>query len=103
MAQNLTIFQDPNKNFMLQQNSWARVLNPILIKPQNSSSILAKVLLVTGSNVINHKLGAKLQGWNIVRQRAEASIYDDQDNNPMPNLTLILVSTADVSVDLEVF
>lgn len=103
MAQNLTIFQDPNKNFMLQQNSWARVLNPILIKPQNSSSILQSVSLVTGANVINHKLGQPLQGWNIVRQRAAASIYDEQDSNPRPNLTLVLVSSADVSVDIEVF
>ena len=44
-----------------------------------------------------------LQGWYIVRQRALASIYDTQDSNQNPSLTLNLTSNAVVSVDIAVF
>ena len=99
----LTLFKDPNKNLMLMQQDLHNKVNPILSNPSNNSSILQNVLLTTGSNVINHKLGKPLQGWKIVRQRAAASIYDNQDSNQTPALTLILVSSAAVSIDLEVF
>lgn len=78
-------------------------MNPVLALPQTNSSILSNVQLKVGSNVINHGLGRTLQGWSLVRQRAAASIYDNQDNNQTPALTLVLVSSAAVSVDLEVF
>ncbi len=85
------------------QNKWATILNPIIANPTNSTLILKNVNLVAGTNVINHLLGQKLQGWSIVRQRAAASIYDLQDNNQSPQLTLVLSASAPVVVDLEVF
>lgn len=88
---------------MLLQSKWASILNPLIATPANNSSILSAVKLTTGSNTINHKLGKNLTGWSVIRQRSAASIYDNQDSNQMPNLTLVLVSDADVSVDLEVF
>lgn len=87
----------------LHQPQWASIIDPIISNPANNSSILQSVSLVTGSNVVNHKLGRKLQGWTIIRQRAAASIYDTQDSNQMPQLTLQLVASAPVVVDLEVF
>lgn len=84
-------------------NKWASILNPIVNNPANNSLILKNQALVIGSNVINHKLGRKLQGWKLVRVRAAANIYDNQDFNQMPQLTLYLVSDADVVVDIEVF
>lgn len=99
----LTKFQSSIREFMLMQTDWIKKLNPLLAKPQNESSILANVSLVTGTNTINHKLGQKLQGWQITRQRALASIYDTQDSNTMQDLTLTLVSSAPVVVDLEVW
>jgi hypothetical protein len=85
------------------QSKWPAILNPIIKNPANNSSTLQNVSLTSGVNVINHKLGAKLQGWSIVRQRAAASIYDNQDSNQSPQLTLVLVSSAPVVVDLQVF
>ena len=99
----LPIFKDDNTNLMLMQNSWSSQLNPVLANPMTDASILTNVSLTTGSNTINHKLGTKLQGWSIVRKRAAADIYDNQDSNQMPTLTLILVSSANVSVDIMVF
>lgn len=59
--------------------------------------------LSAGTNTINHLLGRTLQGYRIIRQRAAASIHDEQDDNQMPQLTLVLVSTASVVIDLEIF
>lgn len=101
MALPVLISEEPVLTLM--QNKWASQLNPLLARPQNNSIILKEIALVTGANTINHKLGNKLQGWKIIRQRAAASVYDTQDTNPMPTLTLTLVSSANVVVDLEVF
>lgn len=99
----LPVFKDHNTNFMLMQNQWSRQLNPVLANPITNASILKGVALKTGTNTVNTLLGAPLQGWSIVRQRGLASVYDEQDSNPRPNLTLVLVSSADVVVDLMVF
>lgn len=84
-------------------NKWGSILDPIVANPVNNSLLLKNVPLIIGTNVINHRLGRNLQGWNIVRKRAAASIYDNQDSNQMSNLTLVLVSDTIVSIDLEVF
>lgn len=99
----LPIFHTDDKDFQLMQSSWSSQINPVLARPSINSSILKNVLLVTGSNTINHLLQKPLQGWKIVRQRALASIYDNQDSNPQPSLTLVLISSANVSCDIEVF
>lgn len=90
-------------NLQAMQNRWAAILDPILSNPTNNSSILKSVSLVTGANVVNHKLGQPLQGWIISRIRAAATIYDTQDTNQTPQLTLNLVASAPVVVDLVVF
>lgn len=85
------------------QNRWASVIEPVISNPANNSLLLKNVVLASGTNVINHRLGRKLQGWVIVRKRGPAAIYDNQDGNQIPELTLVLVSDAAVTVDLEVF
>lgn len=87
----------------MMQVTWATALDPIISNPATNPTILKNVPLVVGTNVINHKLGRKLQGWKIVRKRASADIYDEQDTNQMPQLTLVLVSDAIVTIDLECF
>lgn len=88
---------------MLMQNRWASQLNPLLQLPQLKGEVLQSVSLQTGANIINHLLGRKLQGWQIVRQRSAASLYDTQDSNPSPQVTLYLTSSAPVVVDILVF
>lgn len=99
----LPIFISANKDLVMMQNKWSSQLNPFLINPSNNSSILKQISLTNGSNTINHLLGRKLQGYRLIRQRALANIYDLQDDNPSPALTLVLVSDANVIVDIEVF
>jgi len=86
------------------QSRWKSILDPLLGNPSVQSNILENVsLLSTGTTVINHGLGRKLIGWRIIRKRGNANIYDTQDSNQTPQLTLQLVSSAAISVDLEVF
>jgi hypothetical protein len=66
--------------------------------------------LVTGvslsssiTNKISHKLDRNLIGWFIVRQKSSAIVWDTQDANTTPNLTLNLNCSANVVVDLWVF
>jgi len=99
----LTIYKDSNTNFMLMQSSWAANINPFLINPTNNKSIIKDVTLINGSNIINHLLGRVLQGWSITRKKGNANIYDTQDSNPRPQFSLVLVSSAAVTVDIEVF
>ncbi len=99
----LPIIQSDSEQLTMLQTRWASILGPLLANPSLNSAVLKQVQLSTGSNVINHMLGRKLQGWKLVRQRGAANVYDTQDTNSMPQLTLQLESSAPVSVDIEVF
>jgi hypothetical protein len=99
----LPIFLTKLQDLILVRNKWSSILNPFVSNPSLQSSLLAKVSLISGTNSVNHLLGKKLTGWRIVRQRSAASIYDDQDINQRPDLTLTLISNASVIIDLEVF
>lgn len=85
------------------QTKWANQINPVLRNPTINTLVLQDVSLSTGANSISHKLGRRLQGWYITRIRASATVYDTQDTNQTPQLTLNLVSSAPVVVDLVVF
>lgn len=85
------------------QTTWAQQLDPIISNPTVNNLVLKNVSLVTGVNVINHLLGRTLQGWSTSRIRAAATLYDQQDTNQTPTLTLVLVASAPVVIDLVVF
>ena len=99
----LTQFQTKIPELSLMSNSWATQLNPVLAQPMSKGTILKNVTLISGTTTINHTLQRPLIGWQIIRQRASASVYDTQDSNQHPDLTLTLVSSALVVVDLFVF
>lgn len=99
----LPIYHTTSKEISMLQTNWAKQLNPVLDLPLNSGQVLQNISLLAGNNVINHLLGRKLQGWFFVRQRAAATVYDTQDNNQTPALTLTLNASAPVSVDIFVF
>lgn len=85
------------------QTQWSSQMNPIIQLPINQGILLKSIFLVSGSNTIPHKLQRNLQGWFLTRIRGSSTIYDHQDNNLYPSLTLILMSSADVVIDLFVF
>lgn len=98
-------FSLQTKNLELNrvQDNIQRTLEPLFNTPILAGNLLTKINLVAGSNIINHGLGRNLIGWQIARLRANAAIYDNQDFNPTPNLTLILVSDAPVTIDIYVY
>lgn len=100
----LPIYITNSKELAMLQTNWAQQLDPVIAQPLNSGLILENVPLKTGPNVINHKLGRKLQGWSIVRMIGSfVQVYDTQDSNQMPSLTLNLNSSGTGTVNLLVF
>ncbi|MES1988077.1 MAG: hypothetical protein V4440_08620 [Pseudomonadota bacterium] len=100
----LPIFHTDDKDVLLLQTNWAAMLNPVLDQPISSGQILKNVILVSGANSVNHKLSRKLQGWFVVRMHNNfAQIYDTQDANHTPAVTLKLNASTGVTVDLFVF
>lgn len=86
--------------FSLFQDRWATIINPVVNFAPNQGLLLKNVPIVTGVNVINHKLQRNQQGWSIIDQDATASIYRSQ---PLNDLTLTLMSTANCNIALWVF
>lgn len=86
------------------QDNISDAYDPLITNIALNSTILTEVILVAGQvNKIPHTLGRNLSGWQVIRKRAAADIYDTQDINLSPNLLLYLWTTANVTVDLLVF
>lgn len=100
----LPIVMSPNQQMTQMQNLWSASLNPILNNELVNGRLVRNVELITGTTVINHGLGRVLNGWLVTRLRGSGpTIYDTQSTNTMPQLTLNLVSSAPVTIDLWVF
>lgn len=98
---NQTVTNDPALNQV--QINLVRTLNPVFNTPILGGNLLTSQTLAVGSNTINHGLDRALNGWIIVRQRAEANVWDSQDKNTTPKATLVLNSSAAAVVDIYVF
>jgi hypothetical protein len=81
------------------QTLWAASLNPLLVNPLNNANSI-DVHLVSGPNVINHKLGRVPQGWFTCDLDANVAIYRSA---PFNNLTLTLTSSGASNIKLVVF
>lgn len=84
----------------LMQSQWKSQIDPVLANPITNMLILESVLLIAGSNVVNHTLGRKQQGWILVDQQGVSSVYRSA---PFNNSTLTLTSSAQVMVNIGVF
>lgn len=100
---NLPQFQSDDRNFQMMQTQWGTILNPVVSSPIVQGRLLTGVSLVTGSNTINTLLGRKLQGYIVVLQSANITVYDTQSTNPMPEKTLVLVASGPATVSLWCF
>jgi hypothetical protein len=86
-----------------QDTRWKAILDPVVSSPILAGRQLDGIVLVTGSNTINHGLGRKLQGYFVVLNSASATFYDTQSTNASTQLTLALVSSADTTISLWVY
>lgn len=96
-------FGTPDQALSLLQTQWSQFLNPVISLPMLAQNTIKSQVLASGDTTINHGLGRALQGWFVIRKRAAADIYDKQDSNINTNQTLVLNSSAAVTVDLVVF
>lgn len=93
----------PKLPWDLANPKWAASINPVLANPIVDGNLLKNVKLKSGVNIINHGLGAVLQGYIIVMNSANVTFYDNQSTNSMPGLTLDLVSSGATTVSIYVF
>jgi hypothetical protein len=104
MLQTLTKMNTSSRELNMVQDNIIRVINPIVAQQILSGNQLTSIPLSVGPNAVNHLLGHVLQGWFITRMRSNFSqIYDTQDTNPVPAITLTLNSSVAVVVDIFVF
>jgi hypothetical protein len=103
MIQKLTKIKSDDRVVNLIQDQTNSTINDILDSQIIDSVLLTSVSLVTGDNTVSHKLGRKLVGWFIVRQRSAGTVYDKQDSNSLSESNLILNSSANMTVDIYVF
>lgn len=93
-----------DKNIMAIQDNIDFVLKPVLSNPILNSVILKNIELTASvANEISHKLAQNLTGWLLIRNRANAVVWDEQDTNKNAKRTLILQTSANTVVDLLVF
>jgi hypothetical protein len=85
------------------QDNIATVVQPFLNSRILDGVLLKNISLSSGVNTVAHKLGRKIEGWIVVRQRADARIWDIQDSNVNVTSTLKLQTSAAVVVDLWIF
>ena len=86
------------------QDNIDAAISPILKNVTSKNKILENITLEVGTvNYISHTLGVELTGWHIIRQRAGAVIWDDQDNCLIKNKFLQLKCSAPCVVDILVF
>lgn len=96
----LPIYQSTAAFFTQMQTKWASEINPVLALPTNSPSMLKNVPIVTGVNVINHKLGRTPQGWILTDINSNVQLYRSAAFN---DLTLTLTSNGASTISLMVF
>ncbi len=82
------------------QTKWKSQIDPALASPLNNVTILKDVVLIAGTNVVNHTLGAIQQGWFLLDVQAATTIYRSQ---PFNSTTLTLTSSAPATVTIGVF
>lgn len=96
----LPLFKIEDVQLTLWQTKWKSLLDPILGNELVNGIQLRNILLATGDNVINHRLGRTMQGWILTDQSANSLIYRSQ---PLNSATLTLNSSGPVTVSLWCF
>lgn len=87
------------------QQALSSALQPITSNPIAGCTIITGIALTAGTvNQVPVGLAAPVQGWFLVRLRANATVWDTQDaNTTNPSGLLFLNTTANVTVDIAIF
>lgn len=96
----LPLFKNEDEAFQLLQTKWKSILDPLLKNPLVDGLLLNGLDITSGTTVINHRLGRKMQGWFVVDTDAGTDIYRSA---PFNDKTLTLTSGTACVVSLWVF
>lgn len=99
MAQ-LPLYKNDNPEFQWMQAKWKSALDPILANPVINGLQLPDITLIAGTNVINHRLNRKMQGWMVTDTNSPYMPYRSAAFN---DSTLTLTSSVSCTVSLWVF
>lgn len=92
-----------DKDLRLVQDSVDKVFNVLLEKDILDGRLIKNIGLSSTPVSIDHKLGREVSGWILVRNSADARVWDDQASNTLPSTSLILVASAITVVSIWVF
>jgi len=84
------------------QANVADALTPLQNKPILDGIFLREVAIVSGSNLIQHKLGRKLVGYFVVSQSAASTFFDDIQSTTSTT-SFSITATSPCKVNLWVF
>ena len=93
-------FKSEDLTLQLMQSKWASQLDPILNNPISNPLLIKDIVLVTGANIINHRLGRAMQGWVVTDIDAPVSLYRSA---PLNQLTLTLTASGPATISLAVY
>jgi hypothetical protein len=85
----------------LAQTKWASTLNPILAIPFLNGNLISNISLTASTPlVINHLLQRTPQGWFLIDNTANATVWRAAAMN---NLTITLEASANTNISFWVF
>lgn len=86
------------------QDSIAQSFSQLEKLPQLDSVIVKNVTLSAAiDNLVEHKLGREIVGWQIIRQNANAVVYESSTVNTTPSAFVILRTSAACTVTILFF
>lgn len=86
------------------QDNVAAAIGTLPDVPTINGRLIRNISLKAGTvSPISHQLGRFIVGWQIVRIRGNANVWDEQDTNVTPTLTLNLTTDTDIKIDIWVF
>ncbi len=84
------------------QDNISQALRPLLECPLVNGRLIEDIAIVSGTEkIIDHKLNRILRGWIVTRQDASGNVWESASTLPLK--TLILNSSANITVSLWVF
>jgi hypothetical protein len=76
------------------------IKNPLL----NSPTIVKSILLTSGvDTLVNHGLNRVVTGWIVIDKNGSGDVYQSTTTNTIPNASIILKSTATITVSILFF
>lgn len=84
----------------MMQTRWKSIIDPLLANLLNNSILLEDITVVTGDNLINHKLGRVPVGFITVNSNTLVSFYRSA---PFNSVNMVLNASSGGIVSLVVF